>query len=168
MLQAPLKVGCLIGLLAALPLLSADDRKPPPATAERSSLNDSLTSTDPGTSPEAVALPKAAELPDGIGESLSETSPADALDQIESALQAAEVTSAKAQLTAYIEQIEAATQRYSPDLIAPLVLLGDTQMIEQDYSSAIESYGRAVHIDRLPTGCTHLRRQRSSTRKPMH
>ncbi len=155
-LQAPLKIGCLVGLLAVVPLLSAelsaDDVKPPPSAAEPSSLNDVPALTDQDTLPEQATPPKAAEPPGGIGDSLSESTSTDALDQIESALNAAEVTSAKAQLTAYIEQIEEATQRYSPELVAPLVLLGDAQMIEKDYPSAVESYGRAVHIDRVANG----------------
>lgn len=151
-LQAPLKIGCLFGLLVLTPLLCADEKKPPPAAAEPSSLNDSLAPNDSVNSSEQEAPPKAAELPTGIGESLVGTSATDTLEQIANELQAAEVTSAKAQLSAYIEQIEDASHRYSPDLIAPLVLLGDAQMIEKDYGAAVESFDRAIHIDRVANG----------------
>ena len=169
-LHAPLKAVCLIALMAVVSQPYADDIKPPPAAAEPSALNDSLAPANADIAHQPEEPPKAAEPPGGIGEvgtdgsetdqtekggigdSLTETSATDALDNIQNALNAGEANNAKAELSAYIEQIEDATHRYSPDLIAPLVLLGDTQMIEKDYASAVDSFGRAVHIDRVANG----------------
>ncbi len=166
-LHTPLKAVCLIALMAVVSEPYADDIKPPPAAAEPSALNDSLAPANTEVTPQSAEPPKAAEPPGGIGEvgtdgsetdtggigdSLTETSATDALDNIQNALNAGEASNAKAELSAYIEQIEDATHRYSPDLIAPLVLLGDTQMIEKDYASAVDSFGRAVHIDRVANG----------------
>ena len=171
-LHTTLKTGSLITLMTVMSLLYADDLKPPPAAAEPSALNDSPAPTNAEITPPSTVPPKAAEPPDGIGgsgigesgigetgigesgigESLTETLPTDTLGHIQTALQAGEATSAKAELSAYIEQIEDATHRYSPELIVPLVFLGDAQMIEKDYAAAVDSFGRAVHIDRVANG----------------
>ncbi len=87
-----------------------------------------------------------------VGTSLIEGNTGDALSSIELAIQAREFDSAKEELTAYIEQIEDATHRYSPDLVRPLVVLGDAHMAAGDYEEAGDSYGRAVHIDRVANG----------------
>jgi TonB family protein len=86
------------------------------------------------------------------GTSLIEGSTGDALSSIELAIAAKEVDAAKAELNAYIEQIETATHRYSPELVRPLVVLGDAHMAAGEYEAAGESYGRAVHIDRVANG----------------
>jgi TonB family protein len=168
-LHASLRIGCLIAFTAVLSPLCADDKKPPLAAAEPSALNDSLAPDSAEIATPSTELPKAAEPPgetgvsgtydsrvgeSGIGQSLIETSPTGtgALEHIQTALRAGEAASAKAELSAYIEQIEDATHRYSPELIPPLVLLGDAQMIEEDYAAAVDSFARAVHIDRVANG----------------
>ena len=106
----------------------------------------------PDTASAPAQPPQGAEPLPILGESLIDDTPTDALDQIEQALKASEVTDAKAELTAYIEQVEDATHRYSPDLVRPLVLLGDVQMSEKDFTAAADTFGRAVHIDRVANG----------------
>ena len=166
-LHASLRIGSLIAFTAVMSQLYAEDVQPPPAAAEPSALNDTLSPDPVEITTPSTELPKAAEPPgqtgvsgtddsgggeNGIGESLTDTSTTGALDHLQTALQAGEAASAKAELSAYIEQIEAATHRYSPELIPPLVLLGDAQMIEKDYAAAVDSFGRAVHIDRVANG----------------
>jgi len=104
-----------------------------------------------------AAPPAADEAPPGsedstLGGSLVEGSTGDALSTIELAIQAKEVDAAKAELNAYIEQIETATHRYSLELVRPLVVLGDAHMAAGEYEEAGESYGRALHIDRVGSG----------------
>jgi len=181
-LKASLRIGCLIAIAALSPVPYAEDIKTPPAAAEPSALNDTPAPGSAEITTPSKEIPKAAEPPgetgvsvtadsgvgdggvgedgieesgageSGIGDSLTETSTTGALDPVQAALQAGEAASAKAQLSSYIEQIEDATHRYSPDLIPPLVLLGDAQMIEKDYAAAVDSFGRAVHIDRVANG----------------
>lgn len=111
--------------------------------------------TAPASEPaadEQVAPAAEASADPSLGGSLVEATPGDALSSIELAIQAKEIDSAKAELNAYIEQIEAATHRYSPELVRPLVVLGDAHMAAGEFEEASDTYGRAVHIDRVANG----------------
>lgn len=87
-----------------------------------------------------------------LGTALDQTQPGDELDALRGAIDAGEAQRVEREITAYIEQVEQATSRYSPELIKPLVILGDAQMELAEYEAAAESYGRAVHVDRVANG----------------
>ncbi|MCZ6643771.1 MAG: hypothetical protein O7F71_19525, partial [Gammaproteobacteria bacterium] len=51
-----------------------------------------------------------------------------------------------------IRSIETTTHRYDESLVVPLTLLGDAQAGDGDYDGALDSYGRAVHVNRVNDG----------------
>lgn len=51
-----------------------------------------------------------------------------------------------------IRTIEKSSSRYDESLVAPLTLLGDAQAGDGEYDEALDSYGRAVHINRVNDG----------------
>ncbi|MCZ6617075.1 MAG: hypothetical protein O7E57_03000 [Gammaproteobacteria bacterium] len=66
-------------------------------------------------------------------------------------IEAQEFAPAIATLERRIRTIEQSS-RYDPGLVAPLTLLGDAQAGAGDYDGALDSYGRAVHINRVNDG----------------
>ena len=74
------------------------------------------------------------------------------LSDLAARIEAFEHEQVKLILDAQIAQIERATHRYHEDLLEPLTLLGDAQMKAEEYDKALDSYGRAVHIDRVNNG----------------
>ena len=86
-----------------------------------------------------------------VGDSLRTEAEAP-LSDLAARIEAFEHEQVKLILDAQITQIERATHRYHEDLLEPLTLLGDAQMKAEEYDKALESYGRAVHIDRVNNG----------------
>ncbi len=63
-----------------------------------------------------------------------------------------ETLQAKTLLTDLIRERESSFDRYNPELIEPLLVLGDVKRAEKDFPGALESYTRAVHIERVNSG----------------
>lgn len=123
----------------------------PPADGAEKAAIEAEAVHDQNSAEGAIPVPDAGE--DAvIGDSLMSATPEDELTRIEQAIQARETDNAKAELNAYIEQIESATHRYAPELVRPLVVLGDAHMAAAEYEEAGAAYGRAVHIDRVANG----------------
>ncbi len=77
---------------------------------------------------------------------------ADPLSQIERQIETQEYAFAVAWLGRHIREIEASHNRFNPDLIRPITLLGDAYMGQGDYAGALEQYQRAVHLSRVNEG----------------
>lgn len=67
-------------------------------------------------------------------------------------LESRETEQAKRLLEDLIRDREGSFDRYNPDLIEPLLVLGDVKRAEQDFTGALDSYTRAVHIERVNSG----------------
>ena len=72
--------------------------------------------------------------------------------QIQAQIEAGEYDIPKAWLNLKIAQIEDSSHRFDPALVQPITLLGDIQAREGEYTDALESYGRAVHLQRVNDG----------------
>ena len=59
---------------------------------------------------------------------------------------------AREQLNVIVEQIERAHHRYHEDLVTPLTLLGDADMLAEEYDAALDKFDRARHITRVSHG----------------
>ncbi len=64
----------------------------------------------------------------------------------------AEYAKAEAFLTHYLRTVEAAHHRYHPELVRPLLLLGDARFGQANYPGALESYSQAVQVSRVSGG----------------
>ncbi|MEZ5550136.1 MAG: hypothetical protein R3E82_04550 [Pseudomonadales bacterium] len=100
---------------------------------------------------ESAALPAPADAAEAsIADILGETD-AD-LVQIQSQIEAGEYDIPRAWLKLKIDEIENQTHRFDPALVRPITLLGDIQAREGDYTGALDTYGRAVHLERVSAG----------------
>ena len=115
---------------------------------------------DPESSPAAAA---AGDAPSAKGPTAPHLQPGEsieeALGEAESPLEAvavdvenAEYAKAEAFLVPYLRAVEAARHRYHPDLVRPLLLLGDAQFGQGDYPEALDSYSQAVQVSRVSNG----------------
>lgn len=86
----------------------------------------------------------------GIGEALGEAP--SSLDAVALSIEHGEHESAETFLISYLRALEAAQHRYHPDMVRPLMLLGDAQLAQGDYGKALNSYERAVHVRRVSDG----------------
>jgi tetratricopeptide (TPR) repeat protein len=91
-----------------------------------------------------------AEEAESIADILSEADPA--LQQIEAQIEAGEYAATRGWLEARIETIEDGSNRYDPDLVRPVTLLGDVLAGQGDIVGALDQFGRAVHIERVNSG----------------
>ncbi|MEM7079446.1 MAG: hypothetical protein AAF513_12530 [Pseudomonadota bacterium] len=76
---------------------------------------------------------------------------------IESQIYSGEEEPAARNLETLIEQIETAQNRYHPDLIVPLALLGDAKRKNDDFDEALDHYSRARHVARVHYGLFDMR-----------
>ena len=76
----------------------------------------------------------------------------DDLDFIAAQIQRAEAAQANTTLSTIIDRIEAEQGRYAADLVQPLTLVGDAQNALGNYSAAMDSYDRALHLNRANQG----------------
>lgn len=76
----------------------------------------------------------------------------DPLTFIEQQITKREASGAAAQLEVIIAQIETLHHRYHPELIRPLTLLGDAQVVQNQHDKAVDTYARARHIARVSHG----------------
>ena len=92
--------------------------------------------------------------PQSIGDALGETfDDADSpLDAVAVDVENAEYAKAEAFLAPYLRAVEAARHRYHPDLVRPLLLLGDAQFGQGNYPGALDSYSQAVQVSRVSDG----------------
>ncbi len=74
------------------------------------------------------------------------------LEQIEAQIEAGEYDTSKVWLEARIATIEKASHRFDPDLVRPITLLGDVLVGQGNLAGALDSYGWAVHVQRVSTG----------------
>ena len=74
------------------------------------------------------------------------------LDSVAFSIGQAEYEGTEEFLERYIRAIETAHHRYHPDLVDPLILLGDAQFGQQRVDGALETYDRALHIRRVNDG----------------
>lgn len=74
------------------------------------------------------------------------------LEQIEAQIQAGEYEIPKYWLSQKIRELELSSHRFEPALVRPLTLQGDIQVLEGDYVGALDSYGRAIHLERVNSG----------------
>ena len=74
------------------------------------------------------------------------------LVQIQAQIEAGEYDIPKAWLNLKIAEIEKSSHRFDSALVRPITLLGDIQAPEGEYTDALESYGRAVHLQRVNDG----------------
>ena len=88
--------------------------------------------------------------PQPIEEALGESgSP---LEAVAVDIENAEYAKAEAFLAPYLRAVEAARHRYHPDLVQPLLLLGDARFGQGNYPAALESYSQAVQVSRVSDG----------------
>ncbi|MGE0623108.1 MAG: energy transducer TonB [Pseudomonadales bacterium] len=74
------------------------------------------------------------------------------LEQIQAQIEAGEMEIPKYWLASKIREIEQTSHRFDPALVRPLTLLGDIQAAEGEYTEALDSYGRAIHLERVNDG----------------
>lgn len=67
-------------------------------------------------------------------------------------IQRAEAAQANTTLLTIIDRIESEQGRYAADLVQPLTLLGDAQNALGNYSAALDTYDRALHLSRTNHG----------------
>ena len=88
--------------------------------------------------------------PQPIEEALGESgSP---LEAVAVDIENAEYAKAEEFLAPYLRAVEAARHRYHPDLVRPLLLLGDARFGQGDYPGALDSYSQAVQVSRVSDG----------------
>ena len=105
------------------------------------------TSEDSGSAP---TRPASQPIEAALGEALGDAgSP---LDAVAVDIENAEHAKAEAFLAPYLRAVEAARHRYHPDLVRPLLLLGDAQFGQGNYPGALDSYSQAVQVSRVSDG----------------
>ena len=93
-----------------------------------------------------AAIPSGQRIEEALGETGSP------LDAVAVDIENAEYAKAEAFLAPYLRAVEAARHRYHPDLVRPLLLLGDAQFGQGNYPSALDSYSQAVQVSRVSEG----------------
>lgn len=67
-------------------------------------------------------------------------------------LNAGEFVTAAALAERRVEEVEAESNRYHPDLAEPLIILGDARLALGDAQGAVDAYERALHVTRVNNG----------------
>ncbi len=125
--------------------ITAQDSEPAPVTA-RDPFADAANAPAP-----SLSLPnRRDESGTSIEDILAEQNPD--LEQIQAQIEAGELEIPKYWLENRIREIEHTSHRFDPGLVRPLTLLGDIQVAEGEYTEALNSYGRAVHLERVNDG----------------
>ena len=105
------------------------------------------SSADAGS---AATRPSPQPIEEALGEAFGDAvSP---LDAVAVDIESAEYAKAEAFLAPYLRAVEAARHRYHPDLVRPLLLLGDARFGQGNYPGALESYSQAVQVSRVSDG----------------
>lgn len=105
------------------------------------------SSEDLGAAP---TRPSPQPIEEALGEAFDDTgSP---LDAVAVDIENAEYAKAEAFLAPYLRAVEAARHRYHPDLVQPLLLLGDARFGQGNYPGALDSYSQAVQVSRVSDG----------------
>ena len=94
----------------------------------------------------ATTRPSPQPIEEALGESGSP------LEAVAVDIENAEYAKAEAFLAPYLRAVEAARHRYHPDLVQPLLLLGDARFGQGNYPAALESYSQAVQVSRVSDG----------------
>ena len=102
-----------------------------------------LPSEDLGSAP---TRPSPQPIEEALGESGSP------LEAVAVDIENAEYAKAEEFLAPYLRAVEAARHRYHPDLVRPLLLLGDARFGQGDYPGALDSYSQAVQVSRVSDG----------------
>ena len=137
----PALLGCLLLMApgvgtAAAPSMPAQA----PTTPIDDARPDEAASQDGTAAGGAVALDEA--LPDDI----------DPLDRVARQIEAQEYRESVNWLESHIDAIEAASHRFDPGLVRPLTLLGDALAGQGNHDEALNSYRRALHLNRVGSG----------------
>ncbi|MEM8768060.1 MAG: energy transducer TonB, partial [Pseudomonadota bacterium] len=74
------------------------------------------------------------------------------LEQIQAQIDAGEYDIPKYWLANKIREIEQSSHRFDPALVRPITMLGDIQVQEGEYNAALDSFGRAIHLERVNSG----------------
>ncbi|HEY5646694.1 MAG TPA: energy transducer TonB, partial [Pseudomonadales bacterium] len=74
------------------------------------------------------------------------------LEQIQAQIEAGELEIPRYWLEGRIREIERSSHRFDPALVRPLTLLCDIQVAEGNYPGALDSFGRAIHLERVSSG----------------
>jgi tetratricopeptide (TPR) repeat protein len=113
-----------------------------------------IDSARPGIAEEQTqaAASVAAESPELVPATTLTDELLDPLDGVERQLEAEEFDEAASWLTRRLEEIEATSHRFNPDLVRPLTLLGDAEAGIGNYDQALEHYQRALHLSRINGG----------------
>ena len=106
----------------------------------------SASDVTPEDGPPAAASPAGQLIEEALGEKESPLG-AVAID-----IENAEYAKAETFLTPYLRAVEAARHRYHPDLVRPLLLLGDARFGQGNYPGALDSYSQAVQVSRVSDG----------------
>lgn len=123
--------------------------EPPVADATADATADPVATDDAtaiDATPAADPPPAAQTIGEALGTQGSE------LDRIETQIEAREFDAAARWLEAHLVEIESATHRYDPELVRPLVLLGDANMGRSRFVEALQHYQRATHLARVNAG----------------
>ena len=110
--------------------------------------------SDDGASTEDSGFTPDRPSPQPIEEALGEFSAemASPLEAVAVDIETAEYAKAEAFLSSYLRAVEAARHRYHPDLVRPLLLLGDARLGLGNYPGALESYSQALQVSRVSEG----------------
>jgi tetratricopeptide (TPR) repeat protein len=136
----------LVAVLLASPPVSAEEAVTPAAEGSPTAVPEINPEVSLEVTPETVD--SASEV--SIAEVLAESDPE--LEQIQAQIDAGEFEIPKLWLQQIITDIEADSHRFDPALVRPIMMLGDIQALEGNYVDALDTYGRAVHLERVSSG----------------
>ena len=131
----------LVVALITSPIVSAEESSPA-----------AVPVISPEISTEETPAPQTGESSSqvSISEVLAESDPD--LEQIQAQIDAGEFEIPKLWLAQKISDIEAGSHRFDPALVRPIIMMGDIQTLEGNYVGALDTYGRAVHLERVNSG----------------
>lgn len=104
----------------------------------------------PGQAPEGGTADAPADAMLAIDDALPED--IDPLDRVARQIEAREFRESVNWLESHIDTIEAVSHRFDPALVRPLTLLGDALAGQGSHDEALESYRRALHLNRVSSG----------------
>jgi tetratricopeptide (TPR) repeat protein len=104
----------------------------------------------PAAEPDPLAAPVDDPGPVTLEDLLGSAS--DPLTEVEEQIQTREYDAAARWLEGHVDEVEATSHRYEPELIRPLTLLGDAYVGKGEFATALEHYQRALHLSRVNDG----------------
>ena len=140
----------LLGTILVMPVVALAQESPAQPAESAAPAADPFA--DAANAPAAaLALPNRRDAAgNSIEDILEELNPD--LEQIQAQIEAGELEIPRYWLEGKIREIERSSHRFDPALVRPLTLLGDIQMTEGNYTGALDSFGRAIHLERVNSG----------------